>query len=73
MAVLTCCMQAIFCYGQTAGGCDKLIIAVNTDSSVKRLKGEERPVQPQEVRSAILANLPFVDAVILFEEDTPKR
>ena len=58
---------------QAAAGCDKLIVAVNADSSVKRLKGEERPVQPQEVRSAILANLPFVDAVILFEEDTPKE
>ena len=58
---------------QAAGVCDKLIVAVNADISVKRLKGEERPVQPQEVRSAILANLPFVDAVILFEEDTPKE
>ena len=50
---------------------DKLIIGLNADSSVKRLKGPERPVNDQNTRAAILAALFFVDAVVVFEEDTP--
>ncbi|HTH82731.1 MAG TPA: D-glycero-beta-D-manno-heptose 1-phosphate adenylyltransferase [Mucilaginibacter sp.] len=50
---------------------EKLIIGLNTDSSVTRLKGEGRPVNDQSNRAALLAALFFVDAVILFEEDTP--
>lgn len=56
---------------QAAQQCDKLIIAVNSDSSVKALKGPKRPVQPQEMRAFVLANLPACDAVILFEDETP--
>lgn len=52
---------------------DKLIVAVNSDSSVKRLKGPERPMQPENARSLVLAALEEVDAVIIFEEDTPKN
>lgn len=52
---------------------DKLIIGLNTDASVKRLKGESRPVNDQNNRAALLAALFFVDAVILFEEDTPRE
>ena len=52
---------------------DKLIIGLNTDASVKRLKGENRPVNDQNNRAALLAALFFVDAVILFEEDTPRQ
>jgi rfaE bifunctional protein nucleotidyltransferase chain/domain len=52
---------------------DKLIIGLNTDASVKRLKGEGRPVNDQNNRAALLAALFFVDAVILFEEDTPRE
>lgn len=52
---------------------DKLIIGLNTDASVKRLKGESRPVNDQSNRAALLAALFFVDAVILFEEDTPRE
>ena len=52
---------------------DKLIIGLNTDASVKRLKGENRPVNDQNNRAALLAALFFVDAVILFEEDTPRE
>jgi len=48
-----------------------LVIGVNTDASVKRLKGEERPLNTQDNRAFQLASLVFVDAVILFEEDTP--
>ncbi len=52
---------------------DKLMIGLNTDSSVKRLKGERRPIIGQEDRALLLASLGFVDAVIFFEEDTPLR
>src|SRR6201996_1342361 len=50
---------------------EKLIIGLNADSSVTRLKGAGRPVNDQSNRAALLAALFFVDAVILFEEDTP--
>ena len=52
---------------------DKLIIGLNSDPSVKRLKGESRPVNDQNNRAALLAALFFVDAVVLFEEDTPRE
>lgn len=48
-----------------------LIVGVNSDASVKRLKGESRPVNSQGSRSLLLAALLMVDAVVLFEEDTP--
>ena len=51
----------------------KFIIGINSDISVKRLKGSQRPVQPEEARTRMLAALGFVDAVVLFEEDTPLR
>ena len=50
---------------------DKLIIGLNSDSSVKRIKGDDRPVNDQNSRAALLAALFFVDAVVVFEEDTP--
>ncbi len=50
---------------------DKLIIGLNSDSSVKRIKGESRPVNDQSNRAAILAALFFVDAIVVFDEDTP--
>ena len=50
---------------------DRLIIGVNTDSSVKRLKGENRPLQDENSRLHILAALHSVDAVVLFDDDTP--
>jgi rfaE bifunctional protein nucleotidyltransferase chain/domain len=50
---------------------NKLIIGLNSDASVKRLKGEGRPVNDQNSRAMLLAALFFVDAVVLFEEDTP--
>jgi D-glycero-beta-D-manno-heptose 1-phosphate adenylyltransferase len=50
---------------------DKLIVGLNTDSSVKKIKGPDRPVNDDYSRARIMASLEFVDAVILFEEDTP--
>lgn len=50
---------------------DVLIVGVNTDASVARLKGEHRPINSEKQRSMILASLHFVDGVILFGEDTP--
>ena len=50
---------------------ERLIIGVNTDASVKRLKGEHRPLQDEKSRLHILAALQSVDAVVLFDEDTP--
>lgn len=51
--------------------CGKLIVGVNTDASVKRLKGNSRPVQNEMARAVVLASLAAVDAVILFDQDTP--
>ncbi len=50
---------------------DKLIVGLNTDESVRRLKGEQRPIVDQNSRSRIIASLQFVDMVVLFDEDTP--
>ncbi len=50
---------------------DILIVGVNADSSVKRLKGNDRPVNGENSRATILSALVMVDAVIIFEEDTP--
>jgi rfaE bifunctional protein nucleotidyltransferase chain/domain len=49
-----------------------LIVGLNTDASVSRIKGSGRPVQDEKSRSLILAALRFVDAVVLFDEDTPQ-
>lgn len=51
--------------------CDRLIVGLNSDASVKRLKGAERPIQNQESRARLLAALSVVDMVVYFEEDTP--
>jgi len=50
---------------------DVLVLAINSDASVRRLKGPERPLVPQAERAALLAALTFVDVVTIFEEDTP--
>ncbi|GEO08074.1 D-glycero-beta-D-manno-heptose 1-phosphate adenylyltransferase [Segetibacter aerophilus] len=50
---------------------DILIVGVNTDASTKRLKGDERPVNKESSRALLLASLAIVDAVTLFDEDTP--
>lgn len=61
----------IFSLNQAASEADILIIGVNNDESVKRLKGPERPINNQISRSIMLSNLAVVDAVVVFEEDTP--
>lgn len=50
---------------------DILVVGLNTDASVRRLKGTERPVNDEGFRSMMLAHLQMVDAVVLFDEDTP--
>ncbi|WP_061222385.1 D-glycero-beta-D-manno-heptose 1-phosphate adenylyltransferase [Leptospira weilii] len=50
---------------------DFLWIGLNSDSSVKRLKGEQRPVVPEDDRAILLSNLRFVDAVTIFSQDMP--
>jgi len=50
---------------------NKLIVGVNSDASVTRLKGKHRPINNQEGRLAVLAGLQCIDAVVIFEEDTP--
>ena len=52
---------------------DILIVGVNSDASVRRLKGQHRPVNPEEDRTEILCSLDFVDYVVIFEDDTPYR
>lgn len=56
---------------KSRAACDRLIVGLNDDSSVRRLKGETRPVQNEASRAAILASLESVDLVVLFAEDTP--
>lgn len=56
---------------QAANHGDVLVIGVNTDSSVKRIKGETRPVQDEYARAILLASLSFVTAIVLFDDDTP--
>jgi D-beta-D-heptose 7-phosphate kinase/D-beta-D-heptose 1-phosphate adenosyltransferase len=51
--------------------CDRLIVGMNSDASVTRLKGPARPVQPEAARAAVLASLASVDLVCMFEDDTP--
>lgn len=51
----------------------KLIIGLNTDASIRRLKGENRPINSENERALLLAALRFVDMVVFFEEDTPYK
>lgn len=52
---------------------DILIVALNSDQSIKNIKGTQRPINNQYMRSMILASLFFVDIVIIFNEDTPEK
>ena len=51
--------------------CDVLFVAMNSDSSVKKLKGPSRPIQDEKTRSLLLASLEYIDYVIIFDEDSP--
>jgi D-glycero-beta-D-manno-heptose 1-phosphate adenylyltransferase len=63
----------IACLSQARDLGDKLLVGLNSDESVTRLKGENRPLQNENSRALVLAALEFVDAVVIFEEDTPLR
>jgi len=52
---------------------DALVLALNSDASVRRLKGESRPVVPELDRAIVVAGLACVDAVTIFDEDTPRE
>jgi len=56
---------------QAAASCDRLIMALNTDASVQRLKGPSRPIQDEAARAAVMGGMKGVAAVTLFDEDTP--
>ena len=57
---------------QAAAACDRLIVALNSDASVRRLKGSSRPVQLEAARAEVIGALKGVALVVIFEEDTPK-
>jgi rfaE bifunctional protein nucleotidyltransferase chain/domain len=59
----------VLCGARTRG--DALVVGLNSDASVKRLKGPDRPVRSEAERAYVLAALECVDAVVLFEQDTP--
>jgi D-beta-D-heptose 7-phosphate kinase / D-beta-D-heptose 1-phosphate adenosyltransferase len=56
---------------EARAACDRLVVGLNSDASVRRLKGPERPVQDQQARAEVLAALEAVDLVVIFEQDTP--
>ncbi len=58
---------------EARAACDRLIVALNTDESVRRLKGPTRPVQSETARATVMASLAPVDMVVLFAEDTPRE
>ncbi len=61
----------IYSLSEAAKEGDYLVVGLNADASVKRLKGESRPINNEQSRALVLASLVIVDAVVLFEEDTP--
>lgn len=56
---------------EARSNCDRLILGLNSDASVKRLKGESRPLNPESARAKVLASLADIDLVVIFDEDTP--
>ena len=56
---------------QSAAHCDRLIVGLNSDASVRRLKGASRPVQSEVARAEVMAAIGHVDLVVIFDEDTP--
>lgn len=59
--------------GQAKAACDRLVVGLNSDASVARLKGPTRPVQSEAARGTVLASLASVDLVVIFPEDTPLK
>lgn len=58
---------------KAAQSCDRLIVGLNSDDSTRKLKGPGRPIQPEGRRAAVLASLPMVDGVVVFNKPTPAR
>jgi len=58
---------------QTSDLGDRLIIGLNSDTSIQKLKGKNRPIIEEQSRAILLASLEFVDAVVIFSEDTPLK
>ena len=58
---------------QTADLGDRLIIGLNSDTSIQKLKGKNRPIIEEQSRAILLASLEFVDVVVIFSEDTPLK
>ncbi len=58
--------------GQARQACDRLVVGLNSDASVRRLKGPSRPVQTETARATVLGSLAGVDLVVVFEDDTPQ-
>ncbi len=58
---------------RTADLGDKLILGLNSDSSVKKIKGNTRPINDEKSRAIVLSSLKFVDAVVIFNEETPYK
>lgn len=58
-------------FAQAAARCDRLIVAINSDASVRRLKGPSRPVQDEHARAIVAGAVRGVSAVVIFDEDTP--
>jgi rfaE bifunctional protein nucleotidyltransferase chain/domain len=58
---------------QTADLGDRLIIGLNSDTSIQKLKGKNRPIIEEQSRAILLASLEFVDAVVIFSKDTPLK
>ena len=50
---------------------DRLVVGLNSDASIKRIKGSSRPIKDEQSRAALLAGMAYVDAVVLFDEETP--
>lgn len=56
---------------QAKAACDRLVVGLNSDDSVKRLKGPDRPIQGEASRASVLASMAMVDTVVIFHDDTP--
>lgn len=63
----------IFSLSQAAGEADFLVVGLNSDASTRRLKGDSRPINDEQSRALMLAAIEVVDAVVIFEEDTPRE
>ncbi len=61
----------IFYLKEARKNCDFLILALNSDKSIKKIKGSDRPILNQEERSEVLKNFSFIDRIVIFDEDTP--